>query len=386
MDNCPQCKEILLKGYRFCPKCGCPLTGESPAAVKSIKEQAADNSDVTENRDIALKFFNVAQNLTIAQDVDQLLPKIGQAVEEILQAERSSIMLLDETGKNLYFKTASGGDDILKKLKIPLGMGVAGWIAQNKKSDIVNDPYNDERFSRETDKKTGFTTKSIVGVPLLVGDELVGIAEAINKKDGKFSAKDLEILTGFAGLAAVSIVNTRMKTDQKNFLSNMLDFLVLGSEALGKPEPTPKGHTWEIARYAPQIGKFLNFSRAKLQLLNHAALVHDIGFLGLENPQLVGLDINKELSDEIKYRLHPVIGGEMVRGIKLMRRLAPFILYHHRYKNGTGFPENIPPEKITPEIEIISILEEHAALKDKSKIDPAKFSPEVYQAFIKVCQ
>jgi HD-GYP domain-containing protein (c-di-GMP phosphodiesterase class II) len=213
---------------------------------------------------------------------------------------------------------------------------------------------------------------------------MVGIVEAINKKAGPFTEQDLETLKGFAGLAAVSILDTRLKTDQQNFFSNMLDFLVLGSEGLAGPEPSPKSHTWEMARYAPQIGKELGMDGRKLQLLNYAALIHDIGFLGLENPALLGINLNIELTDPVKYKLHPIIGGEMVKGIKVMHDLMPFILYHHRYKDGTGFPENIPPDKITKEIEVISILENYFLSGDKSQVNPVKFSPEVYEAFNRI--
>lgn len=388
MDICPECEKVILSDYKFCPRCGNSLYGERPsgdaASATADKPATAEKEQtVSKKDDRAIRFFNVAQDLNSAANIDQLLQKIGEAVEEILYAERSSIMLLDETGKNLYFKSASG-EDILKKLLVPVGQGIAGWIAENKKPDIVNDPYNDERFSPETDKKTGFKTNSIIGVPMLMGDELIGVVEAINKIDGQFDQKDMETLLGFAGLAAVSIVNTTLKTDQKNFFSNMLDFMVMASESLNSAEITDKGHAWEMARYAPQIGKEIGLQGENLQLLNYAALIHDIGFLGLENMELVGIQLNTELDDEKKFRLHPVIGGEMIKGIKIMQELMPFIRYHHRYRNGTGFPENIPPENITPEIEIISILERFFILKDKEKVEPDRFSPEVFQAFLKI--
>ncbi len=383
MDICPKCDKVILSDYKFCPRCGNSLYGDSPLEAGPGAPPASTDVAQNDNNCRISKFFDVAQNLSTADNIDQLLQKIGNAVEDILQAERSSIMLLDETGKNLYFKTASG-EDILKKLKIPLGQGIAGWIAQNREPVIVNDPYSDERFSSETDKKTGFTTNSIIGVPMTLGNNLIGVVEAINKKDAKFTEPDMETLLGFAGLAAVCIVDTKLKTDQKNFFSNMLDFLVMGSEALGNPEPTKKGHTWEMSRYALQIGKELGLPDNKLKLLTHAALIHDIGFLGLENTDLLGIKLNIPLTEEAKFRLHPIIGGEMLKGIKIMRNLIPFIVYHHRYINNTGFPENIPVENITPETEIISILEDYSICGSKDNIDQDKYSSEVFQAFNKI--
>jgi len=377
MDTCPQCEKIILSDYKFCPRCGFSLYGEPPVGTDGQNETARDSCDSS-----AVKFFNVAQNLSTADNIDQLLEMIGKAVEELLNAERSSIMLLDESGKNLFFKTATG-EEILKKLKVPVGKGIAGWIAQNKKPDIVNAPYNDSRFSSDTDKATGFKTRSIVGAPMIAGNELIGVAEAINKRDGDFTQDDMEMLIGFAGLAAVSIVNTRLKTDQGNLFLNLIEFLVMGSESLGNPEPTMKGHAWEMARFALEIGKELEFSVEKQQLLQNAAFVHDIGFLGLENTELVGIKIEQELNDSAKYRLHPIIGAEMVKGIKIMQNLIPFIKYHHRYKNGEGFPENIPTEDITPEIEVISILEDYLSTNNKEQVNQLRYSKEVYDAFMK---
>ncbi|MFC2092001.1 GAF domain-containing protein [Elusimicrobiota bacterium] len=366
-EKCKKCDFQLSESFKFCPSCSTPA-GESTCSRE-------DNT--------ASAFFNVAQELGSAANIDQLLAKIGKSVEKILCAERSSIMLLDETGKNLYFKTASG-EDILKKLKVPVGQGVAGWIAQHRKPDIVNDPYNDSRFSPETDKKTGFTTKSIIGAPMIMGDELIGIIEAINKNNGTFTDADLQTLLGFSGLAAVSVVNTRLKADQHNFFSNMLDFLVMGSETLSSPEPTKKGHSWEMARYAVQIGKELGLSKQRLQLVNHASLIHDIGFLGLEHLELVGIRSDAQLTPEQKFKLHPAIGAEMLKGIKIMKGLIPLILCHHRYRNGTGFPDNIAPEKINMDMEIISILEDYMMSNSKENIDTSRYSAQVHQAFNKI--
>ena len=248
METCHNCGKIILSDYRFCPRCGYSIYGESAAGTENSGTPGVSGEDR------AGLFFELARNLGEAENIDLLLKKIGDAIEKILDAERSSTLLLDETGKFLFFKVASG-ESALQKLKIPLDKGIAGWIATNRKGEIVNDPYNDERFSPEADKTTGFRTTSIVGVPLLLGDTLLGVCEAINKRAGGFTEEDVQVLTGFAGLASVSIANLRLKTDQKNLYSNLLEFLVMAAESLGSPEASPKGHAWEMARLAPRFGQ-----------------------------------------------------------------------------------------------------------------------------------
>ncbi len=374
MDKCQSCNKIILSDYVFCPRCGNPLKPgyEAPATMGS---GAACEDD-------AVRFFDLARNLSSADNIDQLLRKIGTAAESILQAERSAILLLDEQHENLYFKTATG-EEILKKITIPISEGVAGWIARNRQPLIVNDPYSDSRFSPETDKKTGYKTKSIAGAPMIAGSELIGVVEVLNKKDGQFEKCDIDNLTGFAGLAAVSILNTRLRARQENILSNILDYLVMGSEAMGNAEGTSKGHTWEMARMASVMTKEMQLSEETRQTVHKAAMLHDVGFLGLENPQLLGFEIPPALPDEARFRLHPVIGSEMIKRIKPLAGAAPYIANHHRYKNGEGFPENISPASITPETEIISILEDYLTCRDKNKINFERYSGQVRNAFLK---
>lgn len=376
MDSCPKCNKVILSDYKFCPRCGHSLYGDIPAQQE---EKEGEQISFAYNR-TALKFFNLAQNLSSAENIDLLLKKIQQAAIDIIGGERASILLLDETGENLYFKTAKG-EELLKKLKIPVGEGIAGWVASHKQPLIVNDPYNDNRFSPETDKATGFRTRSIIAVPMKENSELVGVVEVINKTNGKFTEQDIEILSGFAQLAAVSISDRKLKTDQSSLFSNLLDYLVMGSEALSITEPTKKGHSWEMARLAPILGKKIDLPRERQIIIQRAALLHDIGFLGLENPNLLGIQIDQELDQDSRYRLHPLIGSEMVKGIKITKDLTPFIMYHHKYRNNEGFPENISPDNITYETEIISLLENYFMTKDINNINPQRFSSEVFEAF-----
>ncbi len=390
MDTCPKCDKVILSDYKFCPRCGNSLVPGQLEPEKD-REQTDDienistrtSSDNNRNIEKKLQFFNIVTRLSKSENIDHLLNNISQAVEDILKADRSSIMLLDETGENLYFKTATG-EEILKKLKIPVGKGIAGWIAKNRKPVIVNNPYQDERFSPETDRKTGYRTDSIVGSPLIYRNKLLGIVEAINKKDGEFTPEDKEMLMGFAGLAAATIDNTQLLAKQKNFFSNMQDFLVMGIETLVYPEKTIQGHSWEMARYVNSFGKELNISADKINNLHSAAMLHDIGFLGLENTELVGISIDTQLNDNAKFRLHPVVGAEMIKSINLITDLMPYIKAHHRYIDGSGFPENLPVQNITPDMEIISILEYYLIVKDKNKVPRQKFSADVYKAFQKL--
>src|SRR3989339_1113647 len=108
-----------------------------------------NNINMPESKNVdAFELLAIAGSLNSTLDLDYLLQKIGLAGERLLESEASSIMLLDDTKKFLYFKVATGNKgSALKKMTLPIGKGIAGWVAQNKQSLIVNDTKNDPRFA-----------------------------------------------------------------------------------------------------------------------------------------------------------------------------------------------------------------------------------------------
>jgi sigma-B regulation protein RsbU (phosphoserine phosphatase) len=144
-------------------------------------------------------------------DIDEVLERAISSAQEVMRAEASSIMLLDEATGDLYFKQASGAAaGAVREVRIPRGHGIAGWVAETGSPVVVEDAQNDPRFFRGADDQTGFVTRSILAVPLKVKDRIIGVAEAINRSDGFFSEADLPLFTAYASLAAVAIENARM--------------------------------------------------------------------------------------------------------------------------------------------------------------------------------
>ena len=102
--------------------------------------------------------------------------------------------------------------DILgDSIELEMGQGVAGWVAQERKPKIIPDPYDDVRFYRKVDEQTGFVTRTLVAVPVLFGEELLGVIEVLNAKEREcFISSDCEILESFANLAAAAIIRDRL--------------------------------------------------------------------------------------------------------------------------------------------------------------------------------
>lgn len=158
-----------------------------------------------------LKLLNeTAKMLNSSLQLDDILLKLMQNAGEIVDAEAWTLFMYDHEKNVLVFKYVVGeASDKLTGLELPWGTGIVGWAASNQKSILVKDTGKDERFFKNIDKKTKFNTKSIVCVPILYRNDLLGVVEVINKRDGSFfTEEDLGILEILVEDAAISIKNS----------------------------------------------------------------------------------------------------------------------------------------------------------------------------------
>jgi diguanylate cyclase (GGDEF)-like protein len=156
-------------------------------------------------------FHELGKALTSSLNRDQVLRTIMEKIEEFLHPDTWSLLLVDEGRKDLYFELAVGkGAEALKDVRIQLGQGLAGWVAQHGEPVIVPDVSRDTRFFSKVDEKTKMETHSIVAVPVRFRDHCLGVIELINcvGPDG-FQDRDLGLLEALADFAAIAIENAR---------------------------------------------------------------------------------------------------------------------------------------------------------------------------------
>lgn len=307
----------------------------------------------------AATLFEIAEDVTSSTDLDVVLEKVGLVMKKMLNCEASSIMLLDESRKNLFFKVATGEKSrIMKKLTIPTGVGVAGWVAENLRPVIIQDVQKDSRFAGQFDKTSGFVTKSLICVPMFSKGEPMGIVEVLNKNEGSFTDADLSLLTHLAGLASVAIVNARLMQDQRNFFSHILEVLALGIEALG---PQFQGHPWRSQRLAVVLARSLELTQKEIADLTHASLLHDIGYFAVKNSRYLE-SLNLTLSgagggNGQAEALHPVLGEKILSGVDMFKGIGPLIRHHHENYDGTGFPDRLKGKDIPMGSRILALVE-----------------------------
>jgi Nif-specific regulatory protein len=151
-------------------------------------------------------------------EINEVLNRIMDSANRVVEAEASSLLLIDEVTESLYFHVALGDKgEAVKRFTLKIGEGIAGWVAKHSKPLIVNDVQNDKRFFKDISKKIDYETKSILCVPLKLKDKTIGVLEVLNKiSGGEFTIDDQNVLESFSNLAGVAIDNARLYQDVKS--------------------------------------------------------------------------------------------------------------------------------------------------------------------------
>ncbi|MDX1687319.1 MAG: ATP-binding protein [Candidatus Promineifilaceae bacterium] len=159
--------------------------------------------------------YDLTYSLTATLKKENILNQLIDPVRRILNVEAISIGLVEETTGDIIFEETLMGPlfQKLPPVRLRPGQGIAGVVAESGESLIINNVYKDERFFPKVDTQSGFRTESIICVPLQVEGRVIGILEAINKRNGNFNQTDLRLLQAIASPLAAAIENARLHGD-----------------------------------------------------------------------------------------------------------------------------------------------------------------------------
>ncbi len=153
----------------------------------------------------------IAASITSTLDLSRVLDLTMHELQDLLHVEVCSLMLLDEQTDELVFQVSLGpGAEQAKQMRLDANQGIAGWVVREGKPALVHDVRADPRWYSRVDTATGFTTKSILALPLKSKEKVIGVIEAINKVEGNFTADDLQLLSSISMAVATAIENARL--------------------------------------------------------------------------------------------------------------------------------------------------------------------------------
>jgi signal transduction histidine kinase len=195
------------------------------------------------------RLMKIGAAISSELDLDALLRTISQTTSHLLQAERSTVFVVDSVKNELWSRVAEGLGN--KEIRIPVSAGIAGLVATTGNPVRISDAYRDPRFNPEVDKKTGYQTRSILCVPMRNRrGQVIGVFQVLNKRDAEFTALDEQLLASLSSQAAVAVENAKLYEEVQRTLTQLqaldrmkTDFLNAISHELRTPLAPILGYT-----------------------------------------------------------------------------------------------------------------------------------------------
>ncbi|MDF2693206.1 MAG: Adenylate cyclase [Labilithrix sp.] len=195
-----------------------PSSRELDLRVAALEQKLKErDEELARERRIGVALREVGLALGTTLDLEQLLELILEKINDAVEADRATLYLLDERRNELVSRIVQGEE--VRQIRLKIGQGIAGHVAQTSKTLLVNDPYNDPRFNADLDHASGYRTRSILAVPMKnhLG-RTIGVIQVLNKKSGPFTDHDAITLAALSTQAAIAIDNSRLflSVTQKN--------------------------------------------------------------------------------------------------------------------------------------------------------------------------
>jgi HD-GYP domain-containing protein (c-di-GMP phosphodiesterase class II) len=329
-------------------------------------------------------------------DIDDLLDTVMQKAEEVMEAEASSVFRIDDKRKDLYFVTARGekGKEA-KEIRVPMGRGIVGWVAEHGKPLLVPDVRKDRRWFRGVDEKTKWVTRSILAVPLIAKGKVIGVAEVLNKKGNRqFDKADQELFAALGNQIAIAVENASLYSDlDKLFLSSIRAIV----EAVDAKDPYTRGHSGRVVDYALMIGRAITRDKDRLKEIEISAILHDVGKIGIPD-KILGKPGRLTRREEKYMQRHPEFSAAIVEPIEMLKKHTRNILHHHERLDGRGYPSGLKGKKIPMIARLICIADafdamttdrpyrrrrsRKAAFRELERNSGTQFDPKLVKIFI----
>lgn len=212
--------------------------GDASLSEEATSSEAMENYQETiANLEYRIAYLEriaeVSQTLNSTLELESLLKNITQVATELTDTEACSILLYNkETGELRFIPaTISTSAEKLMDVVVPLDNSIAGWVFRKVRPILIRDAKSDPRWNSNADATSNFDTRSILGVPLKIKREVIGVLELINKKgDQGFSQDDIQIATTLAAQVAVAIENARLWKGIQQAYQDLEDLDKLKSE------------------------------------------------------------------------------------------------------------------------------------------------------------
>lgn len=357
-------------------------------ATVELEKKAIGREALEKYKEITL-LYDITEKLTASLNPKDVAQLVVDQAKRLIRADYISVMLINEDTGMLEVVAVSGEGrcytDVIEALT-----GIKGNVVHTGKPEIINDILSDSRYVRKA-----IGVSSLMCVPLKVKDRVIGLIIIGSRERINYTAEDMKLLSALAFQAAADIENARLYDSLKETFLTTIHTL---AETIEKRDPYTGGHTKRVMNYSLAIGSELGLSEAELERLQLAAVLHDIGKIGIRDGILLK---KRKLSfkefEEIK--MHTIYAEQILNHIKNLKKIIPGVKHHHERFDGKGYPEGLQGDGIDVIARIIAVADAFdamttdrpyrkslglaVALEELRKNAGTQFDPDVVKAFMK---
>lgn len=320
--------------------------------------------------DPLVSLVKIGRSITALTDIRVLLKVIAEETKNAIQADRCTVFLWDKETDELWSMVALGMNS--EEIRFPASKGLAGYVAKTGESINIKDAYNDERFNPEVDLKTGYKTNTILCLPIKNNNqEIIGVFQVLNKEKGFFTKNDENLLVAIGGSASIALENAQLFAqqeqlyrEQKELFESFIDTLAASVDARDK---ITAGHSLRVKLYSVLIARKMELSEKDINIIEKAAILHDIGKIGIMDSVLqkegkltpeeyAHIQEHARITHDILDKIH------MSKEFKLITDIA---CSHHEKYNGMGYYRGLKGEEIPLGGRILAVADVFDAITSK---------------------
>ncbi len=301
--------------------------------------------------DPLVSLVKIGRSISAVTDINILLKVIAEETKVAIQADRCTVFMYDKEKNELWSKVALGLDS--QEIRFPADKGLAGYVVKTGEPLNIPDAYNDPRFNPDIDKETGYRTKTILCMPIKNNNkEIIGAFQVLNKLSGVFTKGDEDLLAAIGGSASIALENAQLFEQQKELYKEQKilfeSFIDTLAKSIDARDKITAGHSSRVKLYSMLLVEELGCDDKFKELVEKAAILHDIGKIGIRDSVLQ--KEGKLTDEEYKHiQEHVRITHDILEKIHTsedFKMITEIACSHHEKYDGSGYYRHLSGEDI----------------------------------------
>lgn len=354
IDYCENNKDVALLHYQnarsYAMKSdGFALLGYITARINQL--QSGVDFSYPIQSDPLVSLVKIGRSINVLTDLNVLLKVIAEETKIAMHADRCTVFLYDKEKNEIWSKVALGMES--QEIRFPADKGLAGYVVKTGETVNIQDAYTDPRFNPEVDKQTGYKTKNVLCMPIKNNNqEIIGAFQVLNKTRGVFSKSDEDLLEAIGGSASITLENAQLfkqqqelYKEQKLLFESFINTLAASIDARDK---ITAGHSDRVRLYAMLIVDALGLDEKNKEIIEKAAILHDIGKIGIRDSVLqkegkLTPEEYKHIQEHVQIT-HNIL--EKIYKTEDFKQIDEIACSHHEKYDGTGYFRHLKGEEI----------------------------------------